>query len=113
MKDLASNSSSHGIRTPNEGINRKNLKFWADVADEIWDWGLIFGRAVKAISSPGVRSPRTKTYESKLTYYVSLVRPGQKENSKPRQRYTYRVLQTIQMKLILLWVWAARLVTAS
>ena len=22
------------------------------------------------------------------------------------QRYTYRVLQTIQMKLILLWVWA-------
>ena len=24
------------------------------------------------------------------------------------QRYTYRVLQTIQMKLILLWVWAER-----
>ena len=23
----------------------------------IWDWDLIFGRAVKAISSPGVRSP--------------------------------------------------------
>ena len=57
LKDLASNSSSHRLRTPNEGINRKNLKFWADVADEIWDWGLIFGRAVKAISSPGVRSP--------------------------------------------------------
>ena len=24
----------HGLRTPNEGINRRNLKFWADVADE-------------------------------------------------------------------------------
>ena len=23
----------------------------------IWDWDLIFGRAVKGISSPGVRSP--------------------------------------------------------
>ena len=27
-----------------------------------------------------------------------------------KQRYTYRVLQTIQMKLILLWVWAERAV---
>ena len=26
------------------------------------------------------------------------------------QRYTYRVLQTIQMKIILLWVWAERAV---
>ena len=26
------------------------------------------------------------------------------------QRYTYRVLQTIQMKVILLWVWAERAV---
>ena len=26
------------------------------------------------------------------------------------QRYTYRVLQTIQMKLILLWIWAERAV---
>ena len=26
------------------------------------------------------------------------------------QRYTYRVLQTIQMKLTLLWVWAERAV---
>ena len=34
-------------------------------------------------------------------------------NSQPsasNQRYTYRVLQTIQMKLILLWVWAERAV---
>ena len=26
------------------------------------------------------------------------------------QRYTYRVLQTIQMKVILLWVWAEQAV---
>ena len=30
-----------------------------------------------------------------------------------RQRYTYRVLQTIQMKLILLCVWAERAVLGS
>jgi hypothetical protein len=29
------------------------------------------------------------------------------------QRYTYRVLQTIQMKLILLFVWAERAVLGS
>ena len=55
----------HGLRTPNEGVNRRNLKNWADVADKImlwpylkiWNWDLVFGRAVKAISSLGVRSP--------------------------------------------------------
>ena len=25
----------HGLRTPNEGINQRNLKFWANVADKI------------------------------------------------------------------------------
>ena len=25
----------HGLRTPNEGINQRNLKVWADVADKI------------------------------------------------------------------------------
>ena len=37
----------HGLRTPNEGINQRYLKNWADVADKnmlrpylkIWDWG--------------------------------------------------------------------------
>ena len=24
----------HGLRTPNEGINQRNLKNWADVADK-------------------------------------------------------------------------------
>jgi hypothetical protein len=27
--------SDHGLRTPNEGINQRNLKIWADVADKI------------------------------------------------------------------------------
>ena len=26
---------NHGLRTPNEGINQRYLKIWADVADEI------------------------------------------------------------------------------
>ena len=58
-------AKAHGLRTPNEGINQRYLKNWAVVADKIcfgraekiWDWEWIFGRAVKAISSPGVRSP--------------------------------------------------------
>ena len=52
----------HGLRTPNEGINQRNLKFWANVVDKICFVRRIykfeiFGRAVKAISLPGVRSP--------------------------------------------------------
>ena len=35
------------------------------------------------------------------------------ENSTVEQRYTYRVLQTIQMKLILLCVWAERAILGS
>ena len=27
--------SEHGLRTPNERINQRNMKFWADVADKI------------------------------------------------------------------------------
>ena len=26
---------THGQRTPNTGINQRNLKFWAEVADKI------------------------------------------------------------------------------
>ena len=55
---------AHGLRTPNQDINQRNLKIWADERQnmlwpylKIWEWELIFGRAVKAISSPGVRSP--------------------------------------------------------
>ena len=36
------NGNIHGLRTPNEGINQRNLKFWADVADKI-----CFGRIYK------------------------------------------------------------------
>ena len=44
----------------------KNLKIWTDVNDaakyaspvsKIWEWGWIFRRLVKAISSPDVHSP--------------------------------------------------------
>ena len=28
------NEFNHGLRTPNEGINQRNLKIWADVADK-------------------------------------------------------------------------------
>ena len=56
--------STHGLRTPNEGINQRNLKIWANVANKlcllhprIWEWELIFGRAAKAISSSGLHSP--------------------------------------------------------
>ena len=55
----------HGLRTPNEGINQKQSEIlgrcgrrnilWPYLT--IWDWDLTFGRAAKAISSPGVRSP--------------------------------------------------------
>ena len=27
--------TNHGLRTPNEGISQRNLKFWVDVADKI------------------------------------------------------------------------------
>ena len=35
--DVSSNNyrPNHGLRTPNEDINQRNLKFWADVADKI------------------------------------------------------------------------------
>ena len=26
---------NHGLRTPNEGINQRNLKIWAEMADKI------------------------------------------------------------------------------
>ena len=31
----STNDLEHGLRTPNEGINQRNLKIWADVADKI------------------------------------------------------------------------------
>ena len=29
------NGRMHGLRTPSEGINQRNLKIWANVADKI------------------------------------------------------------------------------
>ena len=35
-------SPLHGLRTPNEGMNQRNLKIWANVADK-----MCFGRNYK------------------------------------------------------------------
>ena len=56
------NDGRHGLRTLNEGINLKKLvqcgrQNLLRPYLQIWEWELIFGRAVKAISSSGVRSP--------------------------------------------------------
>ena len=32
---LNANRFNHGLRTPNEDINQRNLEIWADVADKI------------------------------------------------------------------------------
>ena len=55
----------HGLRTPNEGIDKKESEIVGQCGRQnilwlylkIWDWDLLFGRAVKTISSPGVPSP--------------------------------------------------------
>ena len=39
LATLPRNELLHGLQTPNEGINQRNLKSWADVADKIF-----FGR---------------------------------------------------------------------
>ena len=62
--NLSTYGVDHGLRTPNEGINQRNLKMGRCGRQnmlrpylKIWDWDLIFDRAVKTISSLGVRSP--------------------------------------------------------
>ena len=45
--------------------------------------------------------------------YLKVIKPYKKSNSTQYQRYTYRVLQTIQMKLILLCVWAEPAILGS
>ena len=69
--------SLDGLRTPNKGINQRNLKIWANVADKIWlylnisEWELIFGRAVKVISSLGVHSPCIRSCDKCLIFCKS------------------------------------------
>ena len=51
----------HRLRTPNEGLNQSNLclcgrQNMLQSYLKIWDWDLIFGRAVKVISSLGISS---------------------------------------------------------
>ena len=40
---------------------------------KIWEWEWIFGRSVKAISSPGVRSPWTTWSPLKIFYFSFLI----------------------------------------
>ena len=82
---LSDERTRYGLRTPNEGINQKNLKIWADDQCgkqnmlwsylKIWEWELIFGCAVKAISSPGVRSLGTR-YSPRIKKPVALYVAG-------------------------------------
>ena len=71
---LSDERTRHGLRTPNECINQKNLKIRAD-DQKIWEWELIFGCAVKAISSPGVRSLGTR-YSPRIKKPVALYVAG-------------------------------------
>ena len=52
----------HGLWTPNKSQKSENLGRWGRQNMlwpylKIWYWDLIFSRALKAISSPVVRSP--------------------------------------------------------
>jgi len=33
--EILTHHLNHGLRTPNEGINQRNLKIWVDVANKI------------------------------------------------------------------------------
>ena len=47
-----------------------HTKYASAVPKKIWDWDLIFGRAVKAISSLGVRSPWFSAWRNFKKNYV-------------------------------------------
>ena len=54
IKGVEGLGTIHGLRTSNEGINQRNLKFWADVADKIcfgciYKFGIVY--VVKGLSS--------------------------------------------------------------
>ena len=59
---------------------------------KIWDWDLIFGRAVNAISSPGVRSPwkrviqvqREKGKKIQKEYRISRCEEKKEQFLRPR-----------------------------
>ena len=63
--NLPHDDAIHGLRTPNEGINKKNSEILGRCGRQkmlrpylkIWNWDLIFGRAVKTISSKDVCTP--------------------------------------------------------
>ena len=97
--------------TPNEGINQRNLKIWDDVADKIcfrylkiWEWEWIFGHAVKAFSSLGVRSPwsgaYSKTWVVCLSSNFSLLAVGSSDLSEGTEITACKGEQVHKMKSI-------------
>ena len=80
---------------------------------KIWDWELIFGRAVKAISSPGVGSPWSVPKKSSRYSYAKIVLeyiffwlvnqvfeyPDQKDKSwRDSTKFKGKILQTWHWK---------------
>ena len=60
---------THGLRTPNEGINFKNLKIWADVADKTC-FGRTFGSGFSAIQ--GKQFPLWAPVVREITHVILL-----------------------------------------
>ena len=62
-----SDGDTHGLRTPNEGINQRCLKNWADVADKI-----CFSRTIKfaiGIEFAAVETPIKMESRSSIVPY--------------------------------------------
>ena len=66
------------LRTSNEGINQRNLG-WCGRQNmlrsylKILEWEWIFGHAVKAIFSLGVRSPWSKVTISEFIHFINII----------------------------------------
>ena len=95
------------------GLGKKlhNGKFHIDICLMRY-LGYLFRNSHPCEYIPKFFRPKMKTKQPTLHYYPSSDQEGQKMTKavsmeQPSwQRYTYRVFQTIQMKLILLWIWA-------
>ena len=72
--------------------------------------------AARSLKTRGVCHSHGKRFENSSTYYDFMINStalGLYPTRGQKQRYTYRVLQTIQMKLILLCVWAEPAILGS
>ena len=62
------NHSEVSQRLQNENLGRCGRQNMIQPYLKIWEWEWIFGRAVKVISSPGVRSPWPALYMREPNY---------------------------------------------